>query len=94
VIDRRRTALEPTAQVLLTLFLRAEQVGLTKGNMIQFPFTQQHLADTLGMSLVHTNKTLKRLYSSGALRLELVDRSALAQTAGLDISKRQRRPFI
>jgi hypothetical protein len=51
------------------------------------------------MSLVHTNKTLKRLYSSGALRwtsriFELVDRSALAQTAGLDISKRQRRPFI
>jgi CRP/FNR family transcriptional regulator, anaerobic regulatory protein len=95
----RRSALERTAYLLLRLFLRAEQVGLTKGNIIQFPFTQQHLADTLGMSLVHTNKTLKKLYSSGALSwknriFELVDRSALAKTAGLDIAKRQRRPFI
>lgn len=95
----QRTALERTAYLLLCLFLRAERIGLTKGNRIQFPFTQQHLADSLGMSLVHTNKTLKRLYSSGALRwasrvFELVDRSALAQIAGLEIGKPQRRPFI
>jgi CRP-like cAMP-binding protein len=95
----QRTALERTAYLLFSLFLRAERIGLTKGNRIQFPFTQQHLADSLGMSLVHTNKTLKRLYSSGALRwasrvFELVDRSALAQIAGLEIGKPQRRPFI
>ena len=57
----RRTALERTAYLLLHLFVRAEEAGLAKDNTIQFPFTQQHLADTLGMSLVHTNKTLKRL---------------------------------
>src|SRR5205085_12180983 len=57
----RRTALERIAYLLLHLFVRAEQIGLAKGNVTQFPLTQQHIADTLGMSLVHTNKTLKRL---------------------------------
>ncbi len=60
----RRTALERAAFLLLHLFVRADEAGLTKNGSIQFPFTQQHLADTLGMSLVHTNKTLKRLLAS------------------------------
>ena len=63
----RRTALERTAFLLLHLFVRAQDVGLTKNGAIQFPFTQQHLADALGMSLVHTNKTLKRLLASKAI---------------------------
>jgi hypothetical protein len=32
----------------------AREAGLTKNNSIQFPLTQQRLADTLGISLVHT----------------------------------------
>src|SRR5262245_39430993 len=47
----RRTALERMAFVLLHLYFRAEAVGLGKNNKVQFPFTQQHMADTLGMSL-------------------------------------------
>jgi CRP/FNR family transcriptional regulator, anaerobic regulatory protein len=95
----QRTALERTAYVLLALFVRAEEVGLTQGNAIQFPFTQQHLADTLGMSLVHTNKTLKRLYAAKAVRwkgrlFELLDHAALARIAGGDIIIRRQRPFI
>src|SRR5665213_928301 len=95
----RRTALERTAYLLLHLFVRAEEAGLTKNGTIQFPFTQQHLADTLGMSLVHTNKTLKRLFASNAIRwkdrmFEMIDRSALAAIAGDDVSPRQSRPFI
>jgi CRP/FNR family transcriptional regulator, anaerobic regulatory protein len=95
----RRTALERTAFLLLRLFVRAEKAGLTRNETIQFPFTQQHLADTLGMSLVHTNKTLKRLSASKAIRwkdriFEMVDRAALAAIAGDDISPRPPRPFI
>ncbi len=95
----RRTALERIAYLLLHLFARAEEVGLTKANSVAFPFTQQHLADTLGMSLVHTNKTLKRLTASGALRwkdrqFELVDRDALQRIAGADGHKPRPRPFI
>ena len=95
----QRTALERTAYILLTLYVRAEEVGLVRGNAVQFPFTQQHLADTLGMSLVHTNKTLKRLYASNAIRwkgrtFELLDRTKLADLAGGDIIVSRTRPFI
>ncbi len=95
----QRTALERTAHILLHLFVRAQEVGFTNNNQIQFPFTQQHLADTLGMSLVHTNKTLKRLQAANAIRwkdrvFELVDRAALAKIAGGDIQITRQRPFI
>jgi CRP-like cAMP-binding protein len=96
----RRTSLERIAYLLLHLFHRAEEVGLTKGQSVQFPFTQQHVADTLGMSLVHTNKTLKRLTATRAVRwkerqFEIVDRDGLAQIAGYEPPRpRARRPFI
>jgi CRP-like cAMP-binding protein len=95
----RRTALERTAYLLMHLFARAEEAGLTKDNSIQFPFTQQHLADTLGMSLVHTNKTLKRLLASRAVRwenrvFEMLDRAALSEIAGDVVVQHRPRPFI
>jgi CRP/FNR family transcriptional regulator, anaerobic regulatory protein len=95
----RRTALERVAFVLLQLFVRAEQVNLTADNTVQFPFTQQHLADALGMSLVHTNKTLKRLTASKAVRwknrtFKILDRDALTTLAGYQMNDRQPRPFI
>jgi CRP/FNR family transcriptional regulator, anaerobic regulatory protein len=95
----RRTALERTAYLLLYLFVRAEESGLVKNRSIQFPFTQQHLADTLGMSLVHTNKTLKRLFLAKVVRwkdrvFEMVDRTALAGIAGRDVTPHRPRPFI
>ena len=95
----RRSALERIAYLLLHLFVRAEEVGLTRGNTIAFPFTQQHLADTLGMSLVHTNKTLKRLTASKAVRwkdrvFEVLDRAALGRIAGEVVKQRRARPFI
>jgi CRP-like cAMP-binding protein len=95
----RRTALERAAYLLLHLYTRAEESGLVKNESIQFPFTQQHLADTLGMSLVHTNKTLKRLFVSKAVRwkdriFEMIDRTALAGIAGSDVAKIRPRPFI
>jgi CRP/FNR family transcriptional regulator, anaerobic regulatory protein len=95
----RRTALERTAYLLLHLFLRAERVGLTKGNSIQWPFTQQHVADALGMSLVHTNRTLKHLAATKSMRWKdrtftVVDRAKLAEIAGYESLKPLPRPFI
>jgi CRP-like cAMP-binding protein len=96
----RRTAMERLAYLLLTMFQRAEEVNLTKGNSIQFPFTQQHVADTLGLSLVHTNKTLQRLNATKAMRwkgrrFEILDRDALAKLASYERPERRaRRPFI
>jgi CRP/FNR family transcriptional regulator len=95
----RRNALERTAFLLLHLFVRAEEAGMAKNGSIQFPFTQQHLADTLGMSLVHTNKTLKRLLMTKTIRwkdrvFEMIDRPALAGIAGEDVAARRQRPCI
>jgi CRP-like cAMP-binding protein len=96
----RRTALERAAYLLLHLFTRADEIGLTKGNSIAFPFTQQHIADTLGMSLVHTNKTLRRLSATKTVRwtnkfFEVLDRDGLAELAGYEQpQQRARRPFI
>ena len=89
----RRGALERVAFVLLQLFVRAEQMNLTVDNTVQFPFTQQHLADVLGMSLVHTNKTLRRLTATKAVRwnsrtFEILDRDALTTLAGYQINER------
>ena len=95
----RRSALERVAFLFIALFVRAQQVGLTKGETMLIPFTQQHLADTLGMSLVHTNKTLKRLTGSKAVRwksrlLEILDRPRLAAIAGAEFSEPAGRPFM
>lgn len=95
----RRSAIERTAYLLLHLYVRADEAGLVRDNSIQFPFTQQHLADTLGMSLVHTNKTLKRLLASNAVRwkdrvFQMVDRASLVEIAGDDVKPRRPRPYI
>ncbi len=57
----RRTALESAAYLLALLHQRARPAGLAPEGRFAFPLTQQHVADTLGLSIVHINRTLKRL---------------------------------
>ena len=66
----RRSAAERVAMLLLHLYRRAERVGMAAHGCVAFPFSQQHLADALGLSLVHTNKTLRKLQRMGLHRLE------------------------
>ncbi len=66
----RRTAIERVAMLLVHLYRRAERVGLAHDGSIAFPFNQQHIADALGLSLVHTNKTLRRL---GRMGLHIIE---------------------
>ena len=85
----RRTALERVAMLLMHLFRRVERLGLAEGGSIEFPINQQHIADTLGLSLVHTNKTLRRLQQLGlheirAGRLYLRNPKALQRIAEYD----------
>jgi CRP-like cAMP-binding protein len=57
----RRTALERAAYLIAFIAGRAASVSLDSTNPLEIPITQQHVADTLGLSLVHTNKTLRKL---------------------------------
>ncbi len=85
----RRSAEERIAMLLILLFKRAAALQSDAGaNGVPFPLTQQHIADGLGLSLVHTNKTLRRLEKRGLHqvldgRLYMRDVRALARLADL-----------
>ena len=82
----RRNAAERVAMLLMHLYRRLERLGLAQEGSVEFPINQQHIADTLGLSLVHTNKTLRRLRELGLHeirngRLRLLNPKALQRLA-------------
>ena len=101
----QRSALERMAALLLTLYQRAAPFDPRAArDGVLFPLTQRHLADALGLSLVHTHRTLRTLRARdlieltdprGEPRLRLPDPAALAQLALLCWPlKMSRRPLI
>jgi CRP-like cAMP-binding protein len=70
VTTGRRNAGERVAMLLMHLYRRAERVGMVRDGWVPFPFNQQHTADALGLSLVHTNKTLRRLQRMGLHKID------------------------
>ena len=95
----RRTARERVAWLLWVLDDRARSSGLADGDTIAMPLTQQHVADTLGLSLVHTNRTLKSLRAAGVIRWEkkrlaVVQRRRLLDMARAEAVRERLRPFI
>jgi CRP-like cAMP-binding protein len=85
----RRSAEERIATLLILLFKRAAALQADAGAAgVPFPLTQQHVADGLGLSLVHTNKTLRKLERRGLHRIAdgrlfMRDVKALARLADL-----------
>jgi CRP-like cAMP-binding protein len=61
----RRNAAESIAALIVMLYKRANALALVHDGTFTFPLSQQHIADALGLSLVHTNKTLARLRRLG-----------------------------
>jgi CRP-like cAMP-binding protein len=61
----RRSAAERVAALIVTLFRRLQPLGLVRDNAFTFPLSQTHIGDALGLSLVHTNKTIARLKRLG-----------------------------
>ena len=57
----RRSKKAHLAHLVCELFMRLQVVGRTTGYSFHFPLTQVELADVLGISLVHLNKTLQIL---------------------------------
>jgi CRP/FNR family transcriptional regulator, anaerobic regulatory protein len=95
----RRSALERMAYLVLLLYRRAQDVGLVQGQGVELPFNQQHVADTLGLSIVHTNKTLRKLYDLEVIswkqrRLTVLQHQELAKIARFEDGPKQQRPFI
>lgn len=93
------SAREKIAWSLCQLFARISSLELMENDSCPFPFTQQDLADALGLSLVHTNKTLGRLREDGIARLKdgrltVFDRQRLATLASIETLVPERRPLI
>ncbi|MBQ0822860.1 helix-turn-helix domain-containing protein [Microvirga sp. HBU67558] len=65
----QRSADERLAHLLCELFIRLQAVGLTRGNTCELPVTQGELADTLGLTTVHVNRTLQELRRDGLVDL-------------------------
>lgn len=95
----RRTALESAAYLIAFISSRAKTVGLNGGKTVEIPITQQHIADTLGLSLVHTNKTLRKLMDRKLIRwrdrgCEVLDLDGLMGLARWEGLKEGRRPLV
>ncbi len=65
----RRSAYQRAAHLLLELYHRLKIVGFTDHRSFYLPVTQSLLADTLGLSVVHMNRTLYRLRLENLIKI-------------------------
>jgi CRP-like cAMP-binding protein len=85
----RRPALARIAHLFCELFERLQIVGHVSGNSYAFPLTQAELAECLGLTAVHINRTLQELRARKLLAFEnrqvtLLDTDQLKEVAEFD----------
>jgi CRP-like cAMP-binding protein len=85
----RRSARGRVAYLLCELVWRLKAVGLAADHTIRLPLTQLELADALGLTSVHVNRTLQgfrrdNLISLAHHRLTLLDVEKLQKIAGFN----------
>ena len=95
----QKSATERVAWALHKLFVRLQRISPSTKDAVALPYRQQDLADALGLSLVHTNKTLARLRDTGiadwsARRLRVPDPDRLFELTGLSAEPLRPRPLI
>lgn len=96
----RRSARERIASLAVWLVDRARSRGLARdGNSVALPITQAQIADMLGLSLVHVNRSLQSLRRDGLLEwtqseVTVNDFDAAARFAGFQHFRTRRAPYI
>ena len=99
----QRDAAQRIAWAFLRIEKRLSAVGLgiraPDRVTVPFPFRQQDLADALGLSLVHTNKTLARLRDQKIAHwhdglLHILNRAGLAEVAMSEPDPEEKRPIM
>ncbi|WP_353570123.1 Crp/Fnr family transcriptional regulator [Candidatus Albibeggiatoa sp. nov. BB20] len=83
----RKNAKERMAYLFLDLYHRLCTQVEYQENTIPFPMTQEDIADTIGLTLVHVNRTLRSLREEGLVKLAhhqltILDYATLASLAG------------
>jgi CRP/FNR family transcriptional regulator, anaerobic regulatory protein len=95
----QRDALQRMAWALARIWLRLSSLGLRADGYVPLPYRQSELADALGLSAVHTNRTLTALRGKGVItwsrqRLIVQDEKALLDLAGMTTTREVRRPLM
>jgi len=95
----RRNARERIAYLAVFLFLRGRATGVSGRTYLNISLTQAQIADTIGLSVVHTNKTLQMLRKAGTIewtpdRIGIHDMEAAMTCAKYDLPLESARPFI
>ena len=95
----QRTARERIAYMAVFLVQRAIETGLAIGNSLTLSVTQTQIADMLGLSLVHTNRTLQTLRQSNLImwnlsEIQIADMDAAREFARFDHPQNTRRPYL
>jgi CRP/FNR family transcriptional regulator, anaerobic regulatory protein len=95
----QRDALERLCWALLRVWRRLAAVGLMRDGSVPLPFRQQDFAEALGLSLVHTNKTVASIRRQGLAqwqsgRLSVPDTKRLAAAAGVSDDREEKRPIL
>lgn len=66
----QRTALERVGHLFCEIFFRLQAIGHASGYSCELPLTQAELADTVGLSTVHINRTLQELRAQELIMLQ------------------------
>ncbi len=66
----RRTALEKIAHFIIELSVRKNIIGNSVKNEFSFPITQESIADLLGMSTIHVNRSMNELKRHNYIRYD------------------------
>jgi CRP-like cAMP-binding protein len=95
----RRSALERAAYLISFLYHRGVSSNLISPKKAYLPLTQALVADTLGLSVVHTNKTLRKLANQNLITwmdkgCQVLDPEGLSEIAEWTPPEKQERPFI
>ncbi len=96
----QRSAKERVAYLALFLVQRAIDTGMAgPGNRVALTVTQSQIADMLGLSLVHTNRTIQTLRKANLIywtlnEIGVEDMVAVRAFAHLDESALGQRPFL
>jgi len=82
----RRTPTERLAHLLLEIHARLQEVGLADEASFDLPFSQEVMADALGLSVPHLNRVIQQLraeqlIASNARRIDLADMAGLQRLA-------------
>lgn len=95
----RRTAKERLVYLAIFLIERGIATGLVKKGTLEITVTQAQIGDTLGLSLVHTNRTLQSLRKKGLViwtltSISIPDMDAAREFAHYEGNGSGIRPYI